>query len=179
MAVTTPESSSTTSARLTTGFVRTLHRLLRKSFEAMASTEEKAYEIMRELDVDYVLVIFGGMTGYSSDDINKFLWMVRIGGSTEKGKHIKEQDYFSSTGEYRIDKEASPVMLNSLMYKLSYYRFGEVYSEKGRASGYDRVRNAEIGSKDFELDYLEEIYTTEHWLVRIYRVKPMENRGLK
>ena len=33
----------------------------------MASTEDKAYEIMRELDVDYVLVIFGGLTGYSSD----------------------------------------------------------------------------------------------------------------
>lgn len=47
--------------------------------QAMASSEEKAYEIMRELDVDYVLVIFGGLTGYSSDDINKFLWMVRIG----------------------------------------------------------------------------------------------------
>ncbi len=36
-------------------------------FKAMASTEDKAYEIMRELDVDYVLVIFGGLTGYSSD----------------------------------------------------------------------------------------------------------------
>lgn len=35
--------------------------------QAMASTEEKAYEIMRELDVSYVLVIFGGLTGYSSD----------------------------------------------------------------------------------------------------------------
>jgi len=35
--------------------------------QAMASSEEKAYEIMRELDVDYVLVIFGGLTGYSSD----------------------------------------------------------------------------------------------------------------
>jgi dolichyl-diphosphooligosaccharide--protein glycosyltransferase len=33
----------------------------------MASTEEKAYEIMRELDVNYVLVIFGGVVGYSSD----------------------------------------------------------------------------------------------------------------
>lgn len=33
----------------------------------MASSEEKAYEIMRELDVSYVLVIFGGLTGYSSD----------------------------------------------------------------------------------------------------------------
>lgn len=35
--------------------------------KAMASSEEKAYEIMRELDVSYVLVIFGGLTGYSSD----------------------------------------------------------------------------------------------------------------
>ena len=36
----------------------------------MASTEDKAYEIMKELDVDYVLVIFGGLTGYSSDGKN-------------------------------------------------------------------------------------------------------------
>ena len=35
--------------------------------QAMASTEDKAYAIMRELDVDYVLVIFGGLTGYASD----------------------------------------------------------------------------------------------------------------
>ena len=35
--------------------------------QAMASSEDKAYEIMRELDVNYVLVIFGGLTGYASD----------------------------------------------------------------------------------------------------------------
>lgn len=28
-----------------------------------------------------------------------------------------------------------------------------------------------IGNKDFDLTYLEEAYTSEHWLVRIYRVK--------
>ena len=33
----------------------------------MSSPEEKSYEIMRELDVSYVLVIFGGLTGYASD----------------------------------------------------------------------------------------------------------------
>lgn len=33
----------------------------------MSSNESHAYEIMRELDVDYVLVLFGGVTGYSSD----------------------------------------------------------------------------------------------------------------
>nr|CAH0103620.1 unnamed protein product [Daphnia galeata] len=146
--------------------------------QAMASTEDKAYEIMRELDVDYVLVIFGGLTGYSSDDINKFLWMVRIGGSTDRGKHIKENDYYTPSGEFRVDQEGSSTLLNCLMYKMSYYKFGSVYTEGGKPPGYDRVRNAEIGNKDFELDVLEEAYTTEHWLVRIYKVKKLPNRGV-
>lgn len=145
--------------------------------QAMASNEEAAYEIMRELDVNYVLVIFGGVVGYSSDDINKFLWMVRIGGSTDKGKHIKEWDYYSPSGEFRVDKEGAPTLLNCLMYKMCYYRFGQIYSESGKPTGYDRVRGSEIGNKDFELEVLEEAYTTEHWLVRIYKVKDLPNRG--
>ncbi|CAD6190480.1 unnamed protein product [Caenorhabditis auriculariae] len=146
--------------------------------QAMASSEKDAYEIMRELDVDYVLVIFGGVIGYSSDDINKFLWMIRIGGSTPEGKHIKETDFYTRDGEYRIDKSASSTMLNSLLYKLSYYRFGYTFIAQGYPTGFDRVRNAEIGNKDFELEYLEEAYTTERWLVRIYRVKKPKNRNV-
>ena len=42
--------------------------------QAMASSEDRAYEIMSELDVNYVLVIFGGLTGYSSDGNNSFLF---------------------------------------------------------------------------------------------------------
>ena len=167
--------------------------------QAMASSEEHAYEIMKELDVDYVLVIFGGVISYSSDgiiylyifyihlyiyyfslfsDINKFLWMVRIAGSTEKGAHIHQDQYFSSSGQYRVDSEGSSTMLGCLMYKLCYYRFGQLYTEGGKPSGYDRVRQAEIGNKDFQLDVVEEAYTTEHWLVRIYKVKDMPNRGV-
>ncbi|VVC39576.1 Oligosaccharyl transferase, STT3 subunit [Cinara cedri] len=147
--------------------------------QAMSSGEDEAYEIMRELDVNYVLVIFGGVVGYSSDDINKFLWMVRIGGSTEKGNHIKEGDYYSPSGEFRVDKEGSKKLKNSLMYKMCYYRFGEVFSEGGKPAGYDRVRNAEIGVKNVTLHVVDEAYTTEHWLVRIYRVKDYDNRGGK
>lgn len=44
--------------------------------QAMASQEDKAYEIMRELDVDYVLVIFGGVVGYSSD--GKYILLERL-----------------------------------------------------------------------------------------------------
>ena len=60
----------------------------------MASNETVAFDIMTELNVDYVLVIFGGLIGYSGDDINKFLWMVRIA----EGEHpdeIKESNYFT------------------------------------------------------------------------------------
>lgn len=39
------------------------------------------------------------------------------------------------------------------------------------------MRNVEIGNKDFELRVLDEAYTSEHWLVRIYKVKKMPNRG--
>ena len=66
-------------------------------------------------------------------DINKFLWMVRIGGSTERGKHIHEMDYYTPQGEFRVDREGSPTLLNCLMYKMCYYRFGAVYTESGES----------------------------------------------
>lgn len=143
--------------------------------KAMSSNESAAYEIMRSLDVDYVLVIFGGVIGYSGDDINKFLWMVRIA-EGEHPKDIRESDYFTDKGEFRVDTEGSPTLLNCLMYKLSYYRFGELRLDFRTAPGFDRTRNAIIGNKDFELEHLEEAYTTEHWLVRIYKVKQPVNR---
>ena len=42
-----------------------------------------------------------------------------------EGEHpqdIKESDYFTERGEFRVDSEGSPTLLNCLMYKLSYYR---------------------------------------------------------
>ncbi|MCO5603205.1 hypothetical protein L7F22_057352 [Adiantum nelumboides] len=141
---------------------------------AMSSYEDEAYEIMQELDVSYVLVVFGGVTGYSSDDINKFLWMVRIGGGVFPV--IKEPDYLVN-GDYRVDKGAAPKMLQCLMYKLCYYRFGELMTEYGRPPGWDRARGVEIGNKDIELHHLEEALTTSNWIVRIYKVKPPKNRA--
>ena len=126
---------------------------------AMSSPERKAWQIYRSLDVDYVLVVFGGFIGcvltlwhdvvqhrkltvmtlstfwlaehdlsmlhawapchspaaglipccehrYPSDDINKFLWMVRIGGGVFP--EIKERDYLGN-GNYRVDNQAGKV----------------------------------------------------------------------
>ncbi|KAM3216050.1 dolichyl-diphosphooligosaccharide-protein glycosyltransferase subunit STT3A isoform X1 [Capsicum annuum] len=135
---------------------------------AMSSPEKAAWEIFNSLDVKYVLVVFGGLVGYPSDDINKFLWMVRIGGGVFP--HIKEPDYLRD-GQYRIDNMATPTMLNCLMYKLSYYRFVETDGK-----GFDRVRRTEIGKKHFKLTHFEEVFTTHHWMVRIYKLKPPKNR---
>lgn len=64
----------------------------------MSSNETAAYEIMRSLDVDYVLIIFGGVIGYSGDDINKFLWMVRIA----EGEHPRDIRVRATLHTHRI-----------------------------------------------------------------------------
>ncbi|XDV33652.1 hypothetical protein PO909_003974, partial [Leuciscus waleckii] len=143
--------------------------------KAMASNESAAYDIMRLLGVDYVLIVFGGVIGYVGDDINKFLWMVRIAEGEHPGD-VRERDFLSPQGEFRVDRSASPALLHSLLYKMSYYRFGEVQLDFRAPPGFDRTRNAEIGNKDVRLEQLEEAFSSEHWLVRIYRVKDPQNR---
>ncbi|KAI0339549.1 oligosaccharyl transferase STT3 subunit [Trametopsis cervina] len=135
--------------------------------KAMSSTEEVAYPILRKHDVDYVLVIFGGLLGYSGDDINKFLWMVRIAQGVWPDE-IQEPNYFTPRGEYRVDDQASTAMKNSLMYKMSYYRFAELF---GGQPAQDRVRGQQMPKNGPTLDYLDEAFTSENWIVRIYEVK--------
>lgn len=83
----------------------------------MSSREEVSYPILRKHDVDYVLIIFGGLIGFSGDDINKFLWMVRIAEGVWP-EEVQEQKFFTSRGEYKVDDDASPTMRESLMYKM-------------------------------------------------------------
>ncbi|TEB08900.1 oligosaccharyl transferase STT3 subunit [Coprinellus micaceus] len=114
--------------------------------KAMSSSEENAYPILRKHDVEYVLVIFGGLIGYSGDDINKFLWMVRIAQGVWPDE-IQESNYFTPRGEYRVDENASKTMKESLMYKMSYYRFADLF---GGNQAVDRVRN-QHAPKNIEL----------------------------
>ena len=39
---------------------------------------------------------------------------------------LQESDYFTPQGEFRVDAAGSPILLNCLMYKMCYYRFGEM-----------------------------------------------------
>jgi len=70
-------------------------------------------------------------------------------------------------------------MLNCLMYKLIYYRFGEMKTREKEEAGYDIVRKQVIGNKDFKLTHFEEAYTTDRWIVRIYKVLPPAEMGTK
>jgi len=58
--------------------------------------------------------------------------MVRIGSSTPEGSHIRESDYYTPQGEFRVDKMGSETLLNCLMYKMSYYNFDKMYTEGGK-----------------------------------------------
>ncbi|EIW72164.1 hypothetical protein TREMEDRAFT_41550 [Tremella mesenterica DSM 1558] len=141
--------------------------------KAMSSSEEVAYPILRKHDVDYVLVIFGGLLGYSGDDINKFLWMVRIA-QGEWPDEVQEVNYFTQRGEYAVDDRATPTMRNSLMYKMSYYRFHELF---GGQPATDRVRGQRMPAVGPTLDTLDEAFTSENWIVRIYKVKKEDALG--
>ncbi|KAG0044173.1 oligosaccharyl transferase stt3 subunit [Gryganskiella cystojenkinii] len=139
---------------------------------AMSTSEDVSYQVLRRHDVDYVLILFGGVIGYSGDDINKFLWMIRIAEGVYPNQ-VKETNFFTPRGEYKVDHEASPTMRESLMYKMSYYRFSELYGN----NAVDHVRGARMPAEGPQLNVLEEAYTTQNWLVRIYKVKDLDNIG--
>ena len=62
-------------------------------------------------------------------------------------------------------------MLNCIAYKLCDYKVGQMNTEYGKPAGYDRARGREIGRKNIELTTMEEAFTSEHWIVRIFKVK--------
>ncbi|KAI5285621.1 oligosaccharyl transferase stt3 subunit [Ascosphaera aggregata] len=141
--------------------------------KAMSSPEEVSYPILKQHDVDYVLVVFGGLLGYSGDDLNKFLWMIRIAEGIWPDE-ISERNYFTDRGEYRVDEQATPAMKNSLMYKMSYYNFHTLFSPN---QAVDRVRNSRVPSTGPVLSTLEEAFTSENWIIRLYKVKDLDNVG--
>jgi dolichyl-diphosphooligosaccharide--protein glycosyltransferase len=162
--------------------------------KAMSCSEEVSYEVMKKLDVDYVLVIFGALigiskllicVGYSGDDINKFLWMIRIGQGVYP-KDISERKFFTDRGEYKVGAGATETMKNSLMYKLSYYRFSE-YSGPHQMTR-DHVRGEDIPNTPIKLSVVDEgtshhyffkkiAFSSENSIVRIYKVKRPDNIG--
>ncbi|EDR29784.1 60S ribosomal protein L35, putative [Entamoeba dispar SAW760] len=129
----------------------------------MASKEEDAMKTIRDLDVDYLLVVFGGYLGYSSDDINKFLWMIRIGAGVNPS--LNENNYYNH-GTYTVG-DPSNTFKYSMMYKMCYHNFYK--ASNGYHSGMDAVRR-EIIKEQTYFKNIQEAFTSQHWIVRIYKV---------
>lgn len=70
----------------------------------------------------------------------------------------------ATRSQFTVGQDAPNALKQSLMYKLSYYRFGQA------TKGLDFARRAQIDSTEIQLHHFEEVYTTENWVVRIYKV---------
>lgn len=148
----------------------------------MVSSEAHAHGILRSLGVEYVMVVFGGVTGYSADDMSNFPLMAKIAAEGFP-EEIRAGDYYTNSKRssgggarakrtFKVDKLAPSALTRSLLYRLSYSNFGLMQTDVDKARGYDRVRRSEVGALVTELTHFEEMLTTEHWLVRIYKVQP-------
>lgn len=57
---------------------------------------------------------------------------------------------------------------------MSYYNFNRLFPG-GQAM--DRVRGARLPAEGPQLTTLEEAFTSENWIIRIYKVKDLDNVG--
>lgn len=65
-------------------------------------------------------------------------------------------------------------MLTTNRYKMSYYNYQSLFPP-GQAA--DRVRGVKLPEEGPVLNTIEEAYTTENWIIRIYKVKDLDNVG--
>jgi dolichyl-diphosphooligosaccharide--protein glycosyltransferase len=59
-------------------------------------------------------------------------------------------------------------------YKMSYYNYNTLFPA-GQAQ--DRVRGVRLPSEGPVLNTVEEAFTSENWIVRIYKVKDLDKLG--
>ena len=140
--------------------------------KVMSCGESVSYKTMRQLDANYILVIAGAATGYSGDDVNKFLWMIKISAGVYP-KDVKEKDYYNSHGSFSIDKNAPQKVVNSILYKTVYHKMNLI----GGPNSMDNARQSEIYDSDPKLSVLEEVFSSERFIVRIFKVKNPDNLG--
>ncbi|CAD7966724.1 unnamed protein product [Amoebophrya sp. A120] len=134
----------------------------------LGSDEKTAWKILKSLDADYFLVLSGSVARYSSDDVNKFLWPVRIAQGVYPNR-ISESD-FIGPGGYTTGQGASEKFLNSLIYKLAFHRLAEI------TGGQDMIRGTMLAKPEFELTHFTEVFTSENWIVRIFALNKENNR---
>ncbi|OHS99384.1 Oligosaccharyl transferase STT3 subunit family protein [Tritrichomonas foetus] len=135
----------------------------------MSSPEPISWRLARLMGADYMLVIFGGASGYDGDDINKFLWMPKIAHQTFT--NISGDMYLPRYGPL-VSPGMSKNMTYSMMFRFCYHNFKRFEFHSSVPSGFDLSRFQQVPNLDIKLTNFEEAFTSKHWIVRIYRVKP-------
>jgi len=114
----------------------------------LVSPEDEAHAMVKHL-ADYVLVWSTRYAGRFGDDVAKMPHMARIAGSIYP--NIKADEFYLNK-----DRSPSAEMRKSLLYQLHSYRFdSQVPKPK----------------------YFEEVFTTEHDMVRIYKVLDVDQES--
>lgn len=57
---------------------------------------------------------------------------------------------------------------------MSYYNFNKLFPG---GNAHDRVRGSRLPADGPQLSTLEEAFTSENWIIRLYKVKPLDNFG--
>ena len=57
---------------------------------------------------------------------------------------------------------------------MSYYKYNELF---GKGQGVDRVRGTRLPVEGPQLTTLDEAFTSDNWIIRIYKVKDLDNFG--
>ncbi|KAL3664050.1 hypothetical protein V7S43_010936 [Phytophthora oleae] len=140
----------------------------------LTSREDDALPILRSLDVDYVFLLFGGKVGMPGDDLDKLPWIVKISEGVFPDDVIESE--FKVNGRYIFNENATLAMTKSVLYKLSYFEFNQMESPPASEGedpvfGWDMSRRFSIPPNDINLHNFEHVFTSEAWMVRIYRVK--------
>ncbi|CAI5723599.1 unnamed protein product [Peronospora effusa] len=142
----------------------------------LTSQEDDALPILRSLDVDYVFLLFGGKVGMPGDDLDKLPWIVKISEGVFPDDVVESE--FQVNGRYIFHENATLAMTQSVLYKLSYFEFNQVQSLPVKENddpvfGWDMNRRIRISGHNIDLHNFEHVFTSDAWMVRIYRVKPI------
>lgn len=136
------------------------------------SSEEEALPILQSLGVDYILILFGGVSGMHGDDLDKLPWVVRIAEGAFPDDVIEKEFQGAQTNQFEFFENATSAMTRSLLYKMSYHEFQRTSSStenEPARNGFDWNRQKQL-LDSAELQYFTQVFTSTAWVVRIYRV---------
>jgi dolichyl-diphosphooligosaccharide--protein glycosyltransferase len=133
----------------------------------MSTPETISWGLARMMDADYMLVIFSGAGADITDDIEKFLWMPRTANQT-----------FTNISGEMYEEPSNSHLFNSMLFKMCYHKFDQFVWHPSLPPGVDIQRERKVRNLNFTLSQFQEAFTTEHWVVRIYKVMrdPIWNR---